>query len=314
MRALLAGMLQNGIITESSRPWAAPIVMVRKKDGSWRFCVDYRKLNSVTHKDAFPLPRIEETLTLMTQAEWFSILDLASGHCQVEVDPQDHEKTAYWLKSRKSARLGAVEQRWVAQLASFNFKVKYRAGRENTNADALCQFPAACPTPEQSSASTAGMITAAVEPEEDSLVQDNGWVVEQQADPDIQATKRYMERGSCPYGAEWSTLTAGTIKLLKQYKRLCIHEGILCRRFVDPDTHEQMLQIICPGTKRQEVWRQHHEAAAHAGAGRTLTTLRRRFFWVDMEKEVWGFQSECVVCSLQKDRIEPRAPSRGNSL
>lgn len=56
MRALLAGMLQNGIITESSSPWAAPTIIVRKKDGSWRFCVDYRKLNSVTHKDAFPLP------------------------------------------------------------------------------------------------------------------------------------------------------------------------------------------------------------------------------------------------------------------
>lgn len=80
MRALLSDMLQGDIITESTSPWAAPIVKVRKKDGSWRFCVDYRKLNSVTHKDAFPLPRIEETLSSMTKAEWFSTLDLASGY------------------------------------------------------------------------------------------------------------------------------------------------------------------------------------------------------------------------------------------
>lgn len=51
MRSLLAGMLQSGILTESSSPWAALIVMVRKKDRSWRFCVVYRKLNAVTHKD-----------------------------------------------------------------------------------------------------------------------------------------------------------------------------------------------------------------------------------------------------------------------
>lgn len=80
MKKLLSGMLESGVIRESCSPWAAPIVLMRKKNGSLRFCVDYRKLNAVTHKDAFPLPRIEETLTSLTHAEWFSTLDLASGY------------------------------------------------------------------------------------------------------------------------------------------------------------------------------------------------------------------------------------------
>ncbi|KAI3374165.1 hypothetical protein L3Q82_006024 [Scortum barcoo] len=88
-------MLEKGVIRESCSPWAAHIVLVKKKHGSWRFCVDYRKLNAVTHKDAFPLPRIEETLTNLTRAKWFSTLDLASGYWQVEMDPQDREKTAF---------------------------------------------------------------------------------------------------------------------------------------------------------------------------------------------------------------------------
>jgi len=95
VKSLLSGMLEKGVIKESCSPWAAPIVLVKKKDGSWRFCVDYRKLNAVTHKDAFPLPRIEETLTNLNRAEWFSTLDLASGYWQVEMDPQDKEKTAF---------------------------------------------------------------------------------------------------------------------------------------------------------------------------------------------------------------------------
>ena len=55
-------MLQQGIVQPSTSPWSSPVVMVKKRDGTWRFCIDYRKLNAVTHQDAYPLPRIDETL------------------------------------------------------------------------------------------------------------------------------------------------------------------------------------------------------------------------------------------------------------
>ena len=95
LQTLLQNMLDSGVVKESASPWAAPIVLVRKKDGSWRFCVDYRRLNALTHKDAYPLPRIEESLTGLKAARWYSTLDLASGYWQVEMDPADREKTAF---------------------------------------------------------------------------------------------------------------------------------------------------------------------------------------------------------------------------
>ncbi|KAL2097871.1 hypothetical protein ACEWY4_007078 [Coilia grayii] len=95
VRLLLQGMLDGGIVRKSTSPWAAPIVLVRKRNGEIRFCVDYRKLNTVTHKDAYPLPRIEEALTTLKKARYFSTLDLASGYWQVEMAPEDREKTAF---------------------------------------------------------------------------------------------------------------------------------------------------------------------------------------------------------------------------
>ena len=88
-------MKRDGVIEPSVSPLAAPIVLVRKKDGSTRFCVDYRKLNSVTQKDSYPLPRIDDTLEALSGASWFSSLDLKSGYWQVGVHPGDREKTAF---------------------------------------------------------------------------------------------------------------------------------------------------------------------------------------------------------------------------
>ncbi|KAL2078911.1 hypothetical protein ACEWY4_024655 [Coilia grayii] len=88
-------LLQTQIIRESNSPYSSPIVLVKKKDGSLRMCVDYRQLNAKTRKDAFPLPRIEETLDMLSGARWFSTMDLASGYNQVPVTEADRAKTAF---------------------------------------------------------------------------------------------------------------------------------------------------------------------------------------------------------------------------
>ncbi|PIK56242.1 putative thy-1 membrane glycoprotein isoform X1 [Apostichopus japonicus] len=88
-------MLDKGVIKESYSPWAAPMVLVKKGDGTIRICVDYRKLNDKTRKDAFPLPRIHESLNALSKAKLFSTLDLASGFWQVEMSPEDQPKTAF---------------------------------------------------------------------------------------------------------------------------------------------------------------------------------------------------------------------------
>ena len=66
-----------------------------KSDGSTRFCVDYRRLNSLTRKDAYPLPRIDDTLEALSGSKWFTTLDLISGYWQVNLDPRDQEKSAF---------------------------------------------------------------------------------------------------------------------------------------------------------------------------------------------------------------------------
>ena len=88
-------MLSGGQIEPSESPWSAPVVLVTKKDGGTRFCVDYRRLNLATVKDANPLPQIDDTLDMLAGKRWFSTLDLASGYWQVSLSPEARCKTAF---------------------------------------------------------------------------------------------------------------------------------------------------------------------------------------------------------------------------
>ncbi len=76
VQKLLQDMERRDVIQPSSSPWASPVVLVQKKDGTLHFCIDYRKLNTITRKDAYPIPRIDDTLDTLAGSTWFTTLDL----------------------------------------------------------------------------------------------------------------------------------------------------------------------------------------------------------------------------------------------
>ena len=88
-------MLADGVIEPSSSPWASPVTLVPKKDGTWRFCVDYRGLNERTKKDRFPLPHVQDVFDNAGKGRVFSTLDLKSGYWQLPVAAEDQEKTDF---------------------------------------------------------------------------------------------------------------------------------------------------------------------------------------------------------------------------
>ena len=133
VRQQLRDMLNSGVIRESSSPWSSPLVLVRKKDGTTRICVDYRRLNSQTIPDAYALPRIEEGLDLLRGAKWFSTIDLKSGYWQLAMAEEDIPKTAFatpfgfyeWLSTPFGlTNAGATCQRAVEKaLGDYNNRI-----------------------------------------------------------------------------------------------------------------------------------------------------------------------------------------------
>ena len=97
-RKTVDSMLGAGVIEPSTSDWASPPVLVRKKDNSWRYCLDFRALNNVTVKDAYPLPLIEDCLDSLAGKSWFSTLDMNSGYWQIPLAEEDKKKTAFMTR------------------------------------------------------------------------------------------------------------------------------------------------------------------------------------------------------------------------
>ncbi|KAG1952465.1 interleukin-1 receptor accessory protein-like 1-A [Pimephales promelas] len=595
-------LLEAQVIRESSSPYASPIVLVKKKDGTLRMCVDYRQLNSKTRKDAFPLPRIEESLDALTGARWFSTLDLASGYNQVPVAEADRPKTAFctpfglfewnrmpfglcnapgtfqrlmqrlfgdqqnqslllylddivvfsstvqqhldrlevvlcrlqrenlkakftkcaffqeevrylghvisskgvatdpskvevvanwqppttvselrsflgfasyyrrfvegfaklaaplhklvahlgaakskrvtaqatienwtaecqssfealkvrltstpvlayadfslpfilevdashgglgavlsqeqdgkvrpiayasrglrpternmvnyssmrlefvalkWAMTEKfreyllghkcvvftdnnplshlsSAKLGATEQRWAAQLASFDFEVKYRSGRSNKNADALSrQHP---PGPADMEAMLPG--TSLPKPLQQALQGTQAEAIQtavmalphhttsdmcalQQADPCIREVLGFWRRKQRPNAEERQGLTQPALVLLRQWDRLEERSGVLYRRVFRPDGAEVVLQVVVPVSLKEEVLTKVHQEHGHQGIERTLELLRQRCYWPGMSVDVSKWCQACERCQVAKDTRPPNSSLMGHLL
>ena len=86
---LIQEMEEQGVIEPLRSPWESPMALVNKKDGMKRFCIDYRKLNAITERDSYPLPRGDSTLDAIGGSSWFSTLDLKSGYWQAKMEESD---------------------------------------------------------------------------------------------------------------------------------------------------------------------------------------------------------------------------------
>ena len=95
LKKQLEELQRIGFIRPSSSPWGAPVLFVKKKDGSMRLCVDYRALNEVTIKNKYPLPRIDDLFNQLKGAKYFSKIDLRSGYFQLKIRESDIPKIAF---------------------------------------------------------------------------------------------------------------------------------------------------------------------------------------------------------------------------
>ena len=93
-------MLQQKVIEPSDSPWSAPICLVRKSDGTYRFAIDFRGLNAVTEKDAYPLPNIRQIFDTLSGSRWYNTIDMAAGYWQIPMEPSHKKKTAFTTPTR----------------------------------------------------------------------------------------------------------------------------------------------------------------------------------------------------------------------
>lgn len=180
-----------------------------------------------------------------------------------------------------TARLGAVEQRWVSQLANYNYTLRYRPGSANRNADILSRLP-------RDQGTTVCLLQGG-----DIALPERDWALQQQEDPDLGLLLRWHERGSPPTAQERKSASKDQQRWLREWSRLGRKDGILFRRRIQQVTGEPCQQILVPLQEARALWEEYHRQAGHPNPDKMAALLRQRYFWPGMAKDgaTWGAPS-----------------------
>ncbi|KAL5020781.1 hypothetical protein ScPMuIL_002130, partial [Solemya velum] len=287
-------MLEQGIVSPSLSPWASPIVLVEKKHDthkSYRFCVDYRKLNKVTKVDAYPLPRIDDTIDVLSGSQYFSTLDLASGFWQMGLSEKAKEKTAFTTD--------------MAYITSMSYHLVYHMDRIQQVLDCLHE---------------AGL---KLKPQNDHS---SGAILSQLHEGEEKVISYYSTTHSAPerkYSVTRKELLA-VIKAIKHFRHYLYGREFVLRTdhaslrwlmgFKEPQGQiARWLEFLSSYqfTIEHRILTLAHDSTTggHFGIKKTRDKIRQIFYWLGMREDVTDWIKTCTMCQTRKSPVPKfRAP------
>nr|KYP41898.1 Retrotransposable element Tf2 [Cajanus cajan] len=309
LKGQLEDLLEKQLVQPSVSRWGAPVLLVKKKDGGSRMCVDYRQLNKLTIKNKYPLPRIDDLMDQLRGASVFSKINLRSGYHQIRVREGDIPKTAFrtrydfhnyikpsltlsfslsilycqlsltvptitmnLLPPMSLKELNMRQRRWMEFLKDYDFQLMYHPGKANVVADALSRKSIHMSTQDDISC---GAVTITNE-----FLRQVG--LKQLQDEELVRLIGLL-------GTEKAaSFELGEDGILRFRGRICLPQDAELRRTVLEEGHKSRLSI-------------------HPGMTKMYQDLRKNFWWSGMKREIAEYVAACLTC--QKTKVEHQKPS-----